>query len=176
MSGYWMSSKLDRPDVDPQIPLGIGRIIMAWSRVEEALDGDIDYLAKRPNSARILPKSIPNAFGPRLDLWHRLVCASYPDLPLYLTAAKEIREAAEHLAEWRNNLTHGLVTVENGRLRIANIRRRGRVREVMVYRDIAPDELPAVSKDIERLEDEITAFVMNHFVLGTHCLEAPPAP
>lgn len=163
----------NEPVIDPQIPLEIGRVIMGWARVEEAFDTDIEFLCKNPNASRILPPEIPNAFAPRLRLWHRLVRAAYPDVPLYLTVAQEIRTAADLLATWRNNLNHGWVTIEKGRVKIVNIKRVGRIRTVEVYKDIDPAELPIVSKDIKRLEDEVLSFSLNHFWLKTHRLKPP---
>ena len=144
---------------------------MRWSRVEEAFDSDIDLLSKHPNAAQLLPKEIPNAFAKRLALWHRLLRAAFPDVPLYLAKAEEGCTAATHLAEWRNNLVHGWVTAEHGLVKIVNIQRSGRTRTVTVYKSIQPSELTKVSEDIKKLEDEVLAFGINHFVLRTHLLK-----
>ena len=98
----WIPLNISEQVVDPQIPLEIGRIIMGWSRVENAFDSDIAWLVKNPKATAILPTDIPNAFKKRLVLWHQLVRAAYPDFPVLLKAAQEIRDVASLLAEWRN--------------------------------------------------------------------------
>jgi hypothetical protein len=169
--GYWMPLTTNEAPVDPQIPFEIGRIIMRWSRVEEAFESDIDLLSKHPRAAKLLPTSIPNVFRRRLELWYRLVGAAFPDVSLYLTAATEIRDAAIQLATLRNSLTHGWVTVERGLIRIVDIKRSGRIRTMTVADDIEPSVLANFSNQIKRLEDEVLAFSLNHFWMKTHLVK-----
>jgi hypothetical protein len=155
-------------DIDPQIPIEIGRIIMRWSRVEEAFASDIEHLSKHPNAEPFLMKEIPRAFSKRLAFWYRLARTNFHDIPLYLEKAKEIRDSADHLAEWRNNLVHGWITIQNGLVTIVTMKRSGKARRAMVYEGIQTNELIQVSQDIKNLEDEILSFGLNHFWLRTH--------
>jgi hypothetical protein len=165
----WMPFHLDEEEVDPQIPFEIGRIIMRWSRVEEALDSDIQKLSKHPDAT--LPEDMPVAFRKRIALWHRLVKTAFPTVPLYLAKAQEVHTSAMGLADWRNNLTHGWVTVEHGLVKIVISKWAGKLRTTRVYNDIQSAELTKVADDIKSLEQEIVAFGINYFWLKTHRLK-----
>jgi len=99
----WMPLKLDDVPVDPRLACALGNIIIAWTRVEQAFESDLEWLLRVVRS-ELRPKEIPTAFNKKLRLWHKLVRACYSEFPIYIEAAKDIRDAAKLLAFWRKEV------------------------------------------------------------------------
>jgi hypothetical protein len=170
----WISFESEDTTIDPTIPLEIGRIVLRWTSVEQAFDTDIELLSKHPGVARLLPPEIPNAFGKKLKLWTRLLGAAFPDIPRYIGRAENIRARASDLADWRNNLVHGLVTVEGGEIKIINFKRVAHARTAKIYTGIQRNRLMTISQDMKHVADEVIAFGINHTLLRSHL--ATPEP
>lgn len=162
----WIPFESKQPNIDPAIPLEIGRIVLQWTFVEQAFDTDIELLCKHPKAAQRLRGEIPNAFSKRLELWMKLLRAAFPAIPSYLARAENIRARASDLAEWRNNLVHGLVVVENDQVKIVNFRRVGRTRTAKVYAAIPRSRLLTLAQDMKLVADEVIAFGINHTILS----------
>jgi hypothetical protein len=165
-----MPLTLDDVPVDPRLACAIGNIIIAWTRVEQAFESDMQWLLKAVPK-RLVPSEteMPRMFDRRLKLWRRFVHACYTTVPHYISAADEIYTAADLLADWRNNLTHGWLSVEqDGTLKIVNTKREGRHLVAKVFEGVKLDELDTALRDIKRLEQEIRTFTLNHALMKTH--------
>jgi len=170
----WMPLTLDDVPIDPRLACSIGNIIIAWTRVEQAFEEDIQWLLKSVPK-KLIPLEMPRMFDRRLKLWRRFVRECYSAFPLYVSASDDICAAADLLADWRNNLTHGWITVEaDATLTIVNSKREGGHLVAKVFKGVKLDELDTALRNIKRLEQEIRTFTLNHAVMKTHALKPSP--
>ena len=146
----------------PEFAHPIAGIVVEWSRVELAIENDLDALRLHPVAAK-LASVVPRAFGKRLELWRRSVRALAPTIEAYQLAAGAIEKEANRIRMIRNLLVHGLWNPDgplDGAWQVESWQRDGATVQIRRLRLSAP-ELEGLLADIMALADGIVAFMIS---------------
>jgi hypothetical protein len=145
----------------------LAHIVVEWSRLEDALWTDLEWMMRFPNVAR-LTKEPPRAFNRKLELWKRAVDELFRTVASYRERAALVVSRATEAAKLRNHLVHGTWPIDNptaeGSFLVLNFRGSGDKLQVASL-TINQQGLDQLAKEILDVAGLISGLTMTRMLL-----------